>query len=127
MKIIFLMLPVVYLAGNGYLFLRVWQAMNSMPVLCKVVVTVLFWIVAFSLFVGIGLRDAKIPDVMLKCMLRVGAVWMGFLLYMVLLLAVFDVAGSAIIETDNFTEESAQDMLSSCTVVDFYYEYGLAD
>lgn len=93
MKIIFLMLPVVYLAGNGYLFLRVWQAMNSMPVLCKVVLTVLFWIVAFSLFVGIGLRDAQIPDVMLKCMLRVGAVWMGFLLYMVLLLAVFDVAG----------------------------------
>lgn len=41
--------------------------------------------------------------------------------------AVFDESGSAIIETDNFTEESAQDMLSSCTVVDFYYEYGLAD
>ncbi len=41
--------------------------------------------------------------------------------------AVFDEAGSAIIETDNFTPETAQEMLSSCTVVDFYYEYGLAD
>lgn len=41
--------------------------------------------------------------------------------------AVFDETGSAIIETDNFTEETAQEMLSSCTVVDFYYEYGLAD
>lgn len=41
--------------------------------------------------------------------------------------AIFDEAGSAIIETDNFTPETAQEMLSSCTVVDFYYEYGLAD
>lgn len=41
--------------------------------------------------------------------------------------AIFDESGSAIIQTDNFTEETAQEMLSSCTVVDFYYEYGLAD
>lgn len=32
MKIAFMMLPVVYLAGNGYLFMRVWQAMGSVPV-----------------------------------------------------------------------------------------------
>lgn len=41
--------------------------------------------------------------------------------------AVFDETGAAIIETDNFTDETAQQMLSNCTVVDFYYEYGLAD
>ena len=41
--------------------------------------------------------------------------------------AIFDEAGSVIIETDNFTNENAQEMLASCTVVDFYYEYGLAD
>ncbi|MBE5932421.1 MAG: hypothetical protein E7263_03235 [Lachnospiraceae bacterium] len=41
--------------------------------------------------------------------------------------AIFDESGSAIIETDNFTEETAQDMLANCKVVDFYYEYGLAD
>ncbi len=41
--------------------------------------------------------------------------------------AVFDETGTAIIETDNFTDETAQQMLSNCTVVDFYYEYGLAD
>ncbi len=41
--------------------------------------------------------------------------------------AVFDESGTAIIETDNFTDETAQQMLSSCTVKDFYYEYGLAD
>jgi len=41
--------------------------------------------------------------------------------------AIFDESGSAIIETDNFTPETAQEMLSYCTVEDFYYEYGLAD
>ncbi len=41
--------------------------------------------------------------------------------------AIFDETGTAIIETDNFTDETAQQMLSNCTVVDFYYEYGLAD
>ncbi len=41
--------------------------------------------------------------------------------------AVFDESGSSIIETENFTDETAQQMLSNCTVVDFYYEYGLAD
>lgn len=93
MKILFLMLPVIYLAGNGYLFQRVWLAMNSMPTWCKVVVSVLFWMVAFSMFTAIGLRYAQIPDVLLKLMLRIGAVWMGFLLYTVMLLAVFDIAG----------------------------------
>ena len=31
MKILFMLLPVVYLAGNGYLFVRVWQAMSGVP------------------------------------------------------------------------------------------------
>lgn len=93
MKIAFMMLPVVYLAGNGYLFMRVWQAMGSVPVWGKVIVTVLFWLAAFSLFAAIGFRDARIPALLLKSMYHIGAVWMAFLLYVVLLLAVFDVAG----------------------------------
>ena len=93
MKVLFILLPVVYLAGNGYLFLRVWQSMSCLPVWGKVIVAVLFWLTAFSLFAAIGLRDVQIPDLLLKCMYWIGSVWMAFLLYMVLLLAVFDVAG----------------------------------
>lgn len=93
MKIIFMMLPLVYLAGNGYLFLRVWQAMSTVPVWCKVIVCILFWFAAFSLFAAIGLRDAQVPDVLLKWMSHVGSVWMAFLLYMVMLLVLFDVVG----------------------------------
>ena len=93
MKVLFILLPVVYLAGNGYLFLRVWQSMSCLPVWGKLIVAVLFWLTAFSLFAATGLRDVQIPDLLLKCMYWIGSVWMAFLLYMVLLLAVFDVAG----------------------------------
>lgn len=93
MKMMFLMLPVVYLAGNAYLFIRVWQTMNCVPIWAKAIVTVLFWLTAFSLFASIGLKDANIPDLLLSWMFRIGSVWMVFLLYMVLLLTVFDVAG----------------------------------
>lgn len=37
-------------------------------------------------------RDAGLPDVLLKSMSLIGSVWMAFLLYMVMLLLVFDVA-----------------------------------
>ena len=93
MKILFMLLPVVYLAGNGYLFLRVWQSMSCLPVWSKVIVAILFWMTAFSLFAAIGLRDAEISDLVLKWMYNIGSVCMAFLLYMVLLLAVFDLAG----------------------------------
>lgn len=41
--------------------------------------------------------------------------------------AIFDEAGSAIVETDNFNEDTAQEMLSSCVVEEFYYVYGLME
>lgn len=43
MKILFMLLPVVYLAGNGYLFVRVWQAMSGVPVWVKVIVAELVY------------------------------------------------------------------------------------
>ena len=88
-----MILPLIYLAGNGYLFIRTWQAMNSFPLWVKVVVSVLFWTVAFALFASVGLRDASVPDTILRWMFRLGSVWMVFLLYVVMLLVVFDMAG----------------------------------
>ena len=93
MKVLFILLPVVYLAGNGYLFLRVWQSISCLPMWGKVIVAMLFWLAAFSLFAAIGLRDVQVPDLLLRWMYGIGSIWMAFLLYMVLLLAVFDVAG----------------------------------
>ncbi len=91
MKLFFLLLPLVYLCGNAYLYWRSLQALSSLPLWIRVIWTVFFWCAAFSLFLSVGLRDANIPDMISRLMFKVGAVWMAFLLYMVLLLLVVDV------------------------------------
>jgi len=92
MKLVFLFIPLVYLAGNGYLYWRMLQMAGALPVWVRCVVSVLFWIAAFSLFISIGLRDSGLPGAFLKAMYLIGSVWMVFLLYSVLLLMVSDVA-----------------------------------
>ncbi len=91
MKYMFFLLPFVYFLGNGYLFWRVWQTMTEWPLWGKVIVTFLFWLIAGSLFLVIGLREMQLPDGLLRPMFNIGAVWMVFLLYMVLLLGVFGI------------------------------------
>lgn len=93
MKIAMFILPLFYIAGNSYLFLKIWQVMNCMPMWCKVIASIIFWIIAFSLFIVIGLRNTQVPDILLRSMFRIGSVWIVFLLYMVILLAVFDLIG----------------------------------
>lgn len=93
MRSAFLLLLLVYIAANGYLFLRVWQTISGIPFWCKVIIAFIFWIMAFSMFAAVGMRDSDIPDRLLKPMFRVGAIWMAFLLYMVMLLLLLDFAG----------------------------------
>lgn len=91
MKILFWAIPVLYLGGNAYLYLRFWQAQAALPLFGKILLSVLFWIVAFSLFLSIGLRDSSLPDWLLRTLFSMGSVWMVFLLYAVMTLAVADV------------------------------------
>lgn len=90
MKILFGIIPLLYLGGNAYLCLRMWQALAALPLWARVVLSILFWVVAFSLFFSIGLRDSSMPDWLLRTLFTVGSVWMVFLLYAVLALAVAD-------------------------------------
>lgn len=92
MKIIFTIMPLLYLAGNGYLLWKVWQA-TTLPLWCKIIICVILSLVAFSLFMAIGLRGANIPHPVLKAMFNIGSIWMVFMFYMVLLLLVFDIVG----------------------------------
>lgn len=86
-----LILPIVYVAANGYLFWRVLQAMSGLPVWVKIIIGVLFWTAAFSLFISIGMRNVQVPEIVLKTMFRIGSIWLVFLLYSVLLLIFFDI------------------------------------
>lgn len=90
MKILFLTLPLLYLGANGYLFWRTLQAVASWPLGGRLLLAILFWVAAFSLFVAIGLRETQLPDGVLRTLFWVGSVWMAFLLYTVLALGVAD-------------------------------------
>lgn len=96
MKVMFLVLPLIYICANGYLYLRMLQALAWLPLWGKVLLSLLFWIVAFSLFMAIGLRESQLPAWFLKALFTAGSVWMGFLLYSVMLLIVADIAKLAI-------------------------------
>lgn len=96
MKVLFLALPLIYICVNGYLYLRMLQALAWLPLWGKVLLSLLFWIVVFSLFIAIGLRESQLPAWFLKALFTAGSVWMGFLLYSVMLLIVADLAKLAI-------------------------------
>ena len=90
MKALFLLLPLIYIGGNIYLFRHSLTAISPLPLWAKCIFSVIFWIAAFSLFLSIGLRDTMTPDWISRTMYRTGSVWMAFLLYMVLSLIVLD-------------------------------------
>lgn len=90
MKLMFLMLPLVYIAGNAYLYWRILQAVASLPLWARIVLSMLFWTAAFALFMSMGLRNASLPAPFVKALYLCGSVWMAFLMYSVLLLFLFD-------------------------------------
>ena len=96
MKIMFLALPIVYTVANVYLFIRVLQAISGLPLWGKIIISILFWVVAFALFASIALRETHLPDPLLRTLFKMGSIWMGFLLYSVMLLAVADIIKMAI-------------------------------
>ena len=102
MKTILLATMIAYTGGNIYLFVRSLQQMSGMPVWAKVMFGVIFWVVAFALFVALGARNVDMPEVVARTMFRVGAAWMVFLLYMVLSLVVVDLLRLALPHFNGF-------------------------
>ena len=96
MKVIFILFPLIYIGGNIYLYWRALQALSAIPLWLKVIFSILFWSAAFSMFISIGFRNASFPETLTRCMYNIGAVWMVFLLYMVLALLVCDLIHLAI-------------------------------
>ena len=88
---VMLFLPLVYLAGNGYVFWRLWPLLSGFPTWGKVACSVAFWIVAFMLVAMILLRDVSMPQLLSSFMFALGSIWMVAVLYMVLFLVVADV------------------------------------
>lgn len=82
----------LYIAGNGYVFWRLWQVVHGLPMGVRVIFAVVYWGVSLLFFVAMGMRNNEHHPLLTKAMMWLGTVWMVFTLYMVLTTAAFDVA-----------------------------------
>lgn len=89
MKLFFLLIPILYLAGNGYVYARALQSMHFVPLWGKVAMSVVYWMVVFSLIVALFGRE-MLPSWLLRIMYVAGSVWLVYTLYMVMSLLVVD-------------------------------------
>lgn len=92
MHFFLLLVPLIYIICNGYLFFRVWQAMRCLPLAVKIAVTLIFWGITFSMFIAIMLRGSELPEIFGKGLFRIGSAWLFFSCLAALLLALLDTA-----------------------------------
>lgn len=81
----------LYIGGNTYLFIRLWQLVVQQPLWLRIGFILLFAVVATSLFVSLALRNANLPTPLAQVLFGIGSAWLVFLLYAVMLLIVADV------------------------------------
>lgn len=91
MHYMMILLPIVYLLGNGYIFWRLWPMMSAMPIWGKVACSIIFWIVALLLVITILMREVTLPQWLSRAMFSIGSTWMVAVLYMVMFLAITDI------------------------------------
>lgn len=82
----------LYIGANGYIYWRMLQALAPLPQGVCIAFTVLFWFCAIALFIALATRDLSLPHPIHRTLFLIGSVWLVFLLYMVLITAIFDVA-----------------------------------
>lgn len=90
MPTFFIVLFSLYLLGNLYIFLRGRQALRGQSTGVKVLLSILFWGCALLFFCSFLFRNATLPAAFARTCHEVGTGWLVFTLYMVILLALFD-------------------------------------
>lgn len=81
----------IYFGANVYLFIRLWQALYMLPTVWRMLFAVIFWVLSVAMFVAIAARNLPLSESLHRLLHNAGACWMVFLLYMVLLVALFDI------------------------------------
>ena len=90
MAVFFIVMLLVYLAGNIYIFVRGLQSIHFFPLWAKWVFGVLYWAVVLSFMFVFMFRRANIPVAWSHALFAIGTGWLIFTLYMVLSLGCFD-------------------------------------
>jgi len=92
MRYMFLTIIAAYLCGNIYIFARALQSLSGSSAGWKIGLSILYWMAALALVVSMFVRNVELPETLSKGMFTVGSSWLVFTLYMVLALAVTDIA-----------------------------------
>lgn len=88
-----IVMMMLYVAGNGYIFWRLWQLLQTAPMAVRIGFTILFWGISLLFFVAMAMRNSEHCPQLTKTMMWLGTTWMVFILYMVLATALFDLLG----------------------------------
>ena len=90
MIVFFIMMLLVYLAGNIYIYMRGLQAAQLFSLSIKWVLSICYWIVPFAFVFIFLFRNAHMHISLSRVLFEIGTGWLVFVLYMVLMLACFD-------------------------------------
>lgn len=91
MRIFFLLILLAYIGGNAYIFIRTLQMLSGLSLAMKILLSIVYWLLAFSLVIAMTTRHIDMPVFLSKSMLHIGSVWLAFTLYMVFTLLIVDV------------------------------------
>ena len=83
MRIFFLIFLLAYVGGNVYIFIRTLQMLSGFSLAMKILLSVVYWLVAFSLVIAMLTRHIDMPVILSKSMFHIGSVWLVFTLYMI--------------------------------------------
>ena len=90
LAVFFIVILLVYLTGNLYVYVRGLQAIHHFPLIVRWTFSVCFWAVALSFVCVFLLRSAHVNVSMSHVLFEIGTGWLVFTLYMVLLLGCTD-------------------------------------
>ena len=88
MRIFFLIFLLAYVGGNVYIFIRTLQMLSGFSLAMKILLSVVYWLVAFSLVIAMLTRHIDMPVILSKSMFHIGSVWLVFTLYMIFALLI---------------------------------------
>lgn len=96
MGMFFYILILAYLAGNYYIFRKLYGLLSFLPRAAAVCAGIFYWFGCLSLFIAMAFRNTPLPPAVHSALFVTGGSWMAFTLYMVPLLLLADLAAMAI-------------------------------
>ena len=66
MRIFFLIFLLAYVGGNVYIFIRALQMLSGFSLAMKILLSVIYWLVAFSLVIAMLTRHIDMPVILSK-------------------------------------------------------------